>query len=226
MELNIDSSWKNVLADLFVKDAFLKLKSFLCQEKELGKIIYPSEPKIFKAFNLTPFPDVKVVILGQDPYHQRGQAMGLSFSVPDGTKIPPSLRNIYKELSRDIKFNIPSHGNLEPWSGQGVLLLNAILTVESGKAGSHRKKGWESFTDGVIQKLSAEREHLVFMLWGNYAKSKKSLIDTHRHLVLEAFHPSPLAGNRFVGCAHFSQANHFLLKNNKKTIDWSLNQET
>lgn len=187
-----------------------------------GKTIYPPGKLIFNAFNTTPFHDVKVVIIGQDPYHQPGQAMGLSFSVPDGVRIPASLRNIYKELKSDVHVEIQTHGNLTAWALQGVFMLNAMLTVEHGNAGSHRKIGWQSFTDAVIRKLSDEREGLIFMLWGNFAKSKKPLIDELKHHVLEAVHPSPLAGGAFLGCRHFSKTNDLLDKQGLTPIDWTL----
>ena len=175
---------------------------------------------IFNAFTQTPFDKVKVVILGQDPYHNEHQAMGLSFSVPKDVKAPPSLVNVYKEIKADLDLPIPTHGDLTAWAQQGVFLLNAILTVEKGQAGSHQKSGWQNFTDAVIKRLSDEREHLVFMLWGNFAKQKGALIDKNKHKVLEAAHPSPLAGNAFSGCKHFSQANDYLKQNGIAPIDW------
>jgi uracil-DNA glycosylase len=184
--------------------------------------VYPAGGLIFNAFDTTPFQDVKVVILGQDPYHNPGEAMGLSFSVPQGIKTPPSLQNIYKEINADLALSIPTHGDLTSWAEQGVFLLNAILTVEKNLPASHQKIGWQFFTDAIIKKLSTERAGIVFMLWGNFAKKKKELIDTSKHLVLEAAHPSPLAGGAFFGCKHFSQANDYLKKNGAKTIDWSI----
>lgn len=219
----IDASWLNVLRDEFQKPYFADIKQFLLQQKQQGITIYPSGQLIFNAFNLSPFDQTKVVILGQDPYHGQGQAMGLSFSVPDGVKPPPSLVNIYKELESDISgFVPPRHGNLSAWARQGVFLLNAILTVEAGKAASHQRIGWQHFTDAAIDALSQQREGLVFMLWGNFAKAKRARIDTQKHLVLEAAHPSPLAGNAFSGCRHFSQTNAYLVKQGLLPIDWTL----
>lgn len=192
------------------------------QEKKDGKTIYPPGPLIFNAFNSTPLDKVRVVILGQDPYHNPGEAMGLCFSVPKNVPIPASLKNIYKEIENDLGIAAPSHGDLSSWTRQGVLLLNAILTVERGRAGSHRNIGWQQFTDAVIQKLSAHKEGLIFLLWGNFAKSKKTLIDQIKHHVLEAVHPSPLAGNAFLGCGHFSKVNELLSKQGLQTIDWRI----
>lgn len=185
-------------------------------------MIYPPGGLIFRAFELTPVPDVKVVILGQDPYHNPGEAMGLSFSVPQGVHTPPSLRNIFREVETDLGIRLSGCPNLEGWARQGVLLLNSILTVEGGFAASHRGKGWEMFTDAVISYLSAHREGIVFLLWGNYAKAKASLIDTSRHHVLLAAHPSPLAGGAFFGCRHFSRANEILLAEGKTPINWQI----
>jgi len=222
-DVQIEKSWKEALSKEFEKPYFSAIKTFLVQEKEAGKTIFPPGSLIFNAFNSTPFDQVKIVILGQDPYHRHGQAHGLSFSVPMGQKIPASLRNIYKELTTDISgFQSPSHGNLEAWSKQGVFLLNAILTVEQAKAGSHKKIGWQQFTDAVIQNLSEKREGLIFLLWGNFAKAKKELIDTTKHHVLEAIHPSPLAGNGFLGNKHFSKSNAILKTQGKQEIDWRL----
>ncbi|MFZ1706010.1 MAG: uracil-DNA glycosylase [Saprospiraceae bacterium] len=220
--IQLESSWKSVLNDEFDKEYFQKIVYFLKQEKQKQKIIFPPGPEIFKAFELTPFDIVKVVILGQDPYHNPGEAMGLSFSVPVGVKIPPSLKNIYKEIHEDLGLVIPSHGDLTSWAKQGIFLLNAMLTVEKNQAGSHKNIGWQSFTDAVIQQLSARRQNLIFMLWGNFAKSKKALIDETKHLVLEAAHPSPLAGGAFFGSKHFSQANNYLMKSGLKPIDWTI----
>ncbi len=216
----IEESWKRELADEFAKEYFARLKEFLLEEKRRGAVIYPPGPLIFNAFNHTPFDKVKVVILGQDPYHGPGQAMGLSFSVPRGIRIPPSLRNIYKEVHRTEKIPIPTHGDLTSWAHQGVFLLNAVLTVEQGRPGSHAKAGWAEFTDAVIQKLSSDRQGLVFLLWGNFARQKRNLIDAQRHLILESVHPSPLAGNRFVGNNHFADANEYLIKNGQIPINW------
>jgi len=222
-DVQIEKSWKEALSKEFEKPYFSAIKTFLVQEKEAAKTIFPPGSLIFNAFNSTPFDQVKIVILGQDPYHRHGQAHGLSFSVPMGQKIPASLRNIYKELTTDISgFQSPSHGNLEAWSKQGVFLLNAILTVEQAKAGSHKKIGWQQFTDAVIQNLSEKREGLIFLLWGNFAKAKKELIDTTKHHVLEAIHPSPLAGNGFLGNKHFSKSNAILKTQGKQEIDWRL----
>ena len=219
----IEASWLEALKDEFQKAYFLQLKGFLQEEKKQGHIIYPPGKQIFNAFDSTPFDKVKVVIIGQDPYHGPGQAHGLCFSVQMGVTPPPSLKNIYKELHADIGMAIPSHGNLEKWSGQGVLLLNALLTVRASSPGSHRGKGWETFTDAAIRKLNEEREGLVFLLWGRYAQQKGAIIDTGRHHVLKAAHPSPFsANNGFFGCKHFSQTNDILKKQGKEVIDWSL----
>lgn len=221
-DVKIEASWKEVLKDEFSQPYFQSLATFLKQAKAEGKTIYPPGSLIFNAFNSTPFDEVKVVILGQDPYHNPGEAMGLSFSVPRGVRIPPSLKNIYKELHNDVGIAIPNHGDLTAWAKQGVFLLNAMLTVERNQPRSHHNVGWQNFTDAVIRKLSDEREHLVFMLWGGFARKKKELIDTNRHLVLESAHPSPLAGNAFFGNHHFSKANAYLQKNGKEPIDWRL----
>ena len=217
----IEVGWLNALKDEFKKDYFLKLKAFLLEEKSKFRL-FPVGKQIFEAFNLTPFDAVKVVILGQDPYHGAGQAHGLSFSVPDGIKAPPSLVNIYKELKEDVGVEIPKTGNLTPWAKQGVLLLNATLTVRESQAGSHQNKGWELFTDAVIKKLSDEKKGLVFLLWGNYAKQKGTLIDATKHHVLVAPHPSPLARGGFFGCKHFSKTNQILQKQGQKPINWQL----
>lgn len=218
----IDESWKTVLQDEFEADYFSRLKQFLMKEKE-QYTIYPPGKLIFNAFDQTPFEMVKVVILGQDPYHGKGQAHGLCFSVPQGIKPPPSLVNIFKELQDDLNIPFPKHGNLDKWAKQGVLLLNATLTVRASQAGSHQNNGWEAFTNAAIQKLSSGRENLVFLLWGNYAKAKESLIDTEKHLVLKAAHPSPFsAHNGFLGCRHFSRTNQYLTEKNKEPIDWQL----
>ena len=222
-EIKIESSWKSILKEEFEKPYFAELKAFLKNEKASGKIIYPPGPLIFNAFDTVPFDKVKVVILGQDPYHNPGEANGLSFSVPHGIKIPPSLKKIYKELETDIAgFKSPVHGCLEHWAKQGVFMLNAFLTVEASKPQSHQKFGWEKFTDAVIKTISDRREGVAFMLWGNFAKKKALLIDASKHLILEAAHPSPLAGNAFLGCNHFSKANNYLKKNLKDEINWNL----
>ena len=220
--VRIEESWKNALTEEFDQPYFETLVNFIKKEKAAGKTIFPPGSLIFNAFNTTPFQQVKVVILGQDPYHNPGEAMGLSFSVPKGVRTPPSLKNIYKELESDLGIPIASHGDLTAWAKQGVFLLNAMLTVEKKKAGSHSKAGWQNFTDAVIRKLSEERENLVFMLWGNFAKRKEVLIDADKHLILKAAHPSPLAGGAYFGSKHFSQANAYLEKHGKGAIDWSL----
>ncbi|MEO6039239.1 MAG: uracil-DNA glycosylase [Saprospiraceae bacterium] len=220
--VQIDDSWKAVLAEEFEKPYFALLKNFLVQEKQAGKTIYPPGPLIFNAFNQTPFDAVQVVLIGQDPYHNPGEAMGLSFSVPKGLRIPPSLVNIYKELHSDLGLPIPKHGDLSKWAHQGVLLLNAMLTVEAKQAGSHQKIGWQTFTDAVIRHLSEQKKGLVFLLWGKFAQGKKALIDLDKHTVLEAAHPSPLAGNAFSGNKHFSRTNEILKKEGMPPIDWAL----
>ena len=222
MEVRIEQSWKEALAPEFGKPYFEQLVRFLHSEKAAGKVIYPPGSQIFRAFDLTPVDQVKVVILGQDPYHNPGEAMGLSFSVPDGVRTPPSLKNIFKEIETDLGIRMSGRPNLEGWARQGVLLLNSILTVEAGRAASHRGIGWEPFTDAVIQYLSANREGIVFLLWGNFAKAKAALIDSSRHHVLQAAHPSPLAGGAFFGCRHFSQTNNILLSEGKTPINWQL----
>lgn len=220
---NIHESWKNALADEFQKPYFQALKSFLVAEKKGGQKVFPPGKLIFNAFDSTPFDQVKVVILGQDPYHGPGQAHGLCFSVQEGVATPPSLKNIYKELASDIGFEIPNHGHLQKWAGQGVLLLNAILTVRAHQAASHRNKGWEEFTDAAIRKLNEEREGLVFLLWGGFAKRKASMIDASKHHILKSAHPSPLSAyNGWFGCKHFSQTNEYLKSQGKSEIDWSL----
>ena len=218
--VKIEESWKKALAAEFEQPYFQAVTTFVRKEIQAGKTIYPPGPLIFNAFAQTPFDKVKVVILGQDPYHNPQQAMGLSFSVPKEVRTPPSLVNIYKEINADLGLPIPTHGDLTSWTQQGVFLLNAILTVEGGNAGSHQKSGWQTFTDAVIKRLSEEREHLVFMLWGNFAKQKAALIDKNKHKILEAAHPSPLAGNAFSGCRHFSKANDYLKQQGLTPIDW------
>lgn len=217
----IEESWKIELMNEFASEYFKNLKQFLLEEKRKYKI-YPSGENIFAAFDKTPFDKVKVVLLGQDPYHGDKQAHGLSFSVQKGIKAPPSLVNIFKEIKSDIGCEIPNHGNLEKWANQGVLLLNATLTVRANNAGSHQKKGWEQFTDAVIKKISDKKTGVIFLLWGNYAKEKESLIDLSKHIILKAAHPSPLARGAFFGCKHFSKTNEFLRKMGKTEIDWSL----
>lgn len=219
---DIDESWYRVLADQFESSYFADLKAFLVEEKR-QYLVYPPGKLIFNAFNLTPFEKVKVVILGQDPYHGPGQAHGLSFSVPDGVPFPPSLLNIFKELRDDLGIPMAKSGNLEKWAREGVLLLNASLTVRSGQAASHAHHGWETFTDAAIRALSSERENLVFILWGNYAIAKEALIDTSKHLVLKSVHPSPLSASRgFFGCHHFSKTNDYLIEHGITPIDWNL----
>jgi uracil-DNA glycosylase len=208
--------------DEFNNDYFYELKQFLLSEKQ-NFTIYPPGDAIFSAFDMTPFDKVRVVIIGQDPYHGKDQAHGLCFSVPDGIAKPPSLVNIFKELENDLGIKIPAHGNLEKWARQGVLLLNATLTVRANQAGSHQNKGWEQFTDAVIQKLSAQRSSLVFLLWGNYAMEKQNIIDPIKHYILKAAHPSPFSANRgFFGCRHFSKTNEILRQLKEPEIDWSL----
>jgi len=218
----IEDSWKKLLSEEFDAPYFEELKAFLLEEKKRYKI-YPAGNNIFEAFNLTPFSEVKVVVLGQDPYHGAGQAHGLCFSVPDGVKPPPSLVNIYKELYNDLGVPPSSSGNLSSWAKQGVLLLNATLTVRAAQAGSHQKKGWETFTDAVIKALNNKKEGLVFLLWGNYAQAKGAFIDTDKHYLLKAAHPSPFSAfNGFFGCQHFSKTNEILIKLGKPAIDWSV----
>lgn len=225
MSIDLEASWLHILKGEFEQPYMLKLKEFLKNEKAAGHVIYPKGSDIFNAFNTTPLDDIKVVILGQDPYHGANQAHGLSFSVQKGVDIPPSLRNIYKELQTDIPgFVIPKHGDLTEWAQQGVLLLNATLTVQAANAGSHQKKGWELFTDTVIKKISDEKHGVVFILWGNYAQSKSALIDATKHLVIRSTHPSPLAVSRggFFGSRPFSKTNEYLVKQGKKPIDWQI----
>jgi uracil-DNA glycosylase len=218
--VRIEPSWKKALAEQFVLPYWQKLTDFVRAEYQ-HTTVYPPPKLVFYAFDHCPFEQVKVVIIGQDPYHGAEQAHGLCFSVPDGVRIPPSLQNIYKEIHDDLGVPIPTSGNLKHWAEQGVLLLNATLTVRAGNAGSHQGKGWEEFTNAAITKLSEEREHLVFMLWGNYARAKKELIDTNKHLVLEAPHPSPFSAHSgFFGCKHFGQANAYLTKHNMTPVCW------
>ena len=220
MDVKIEESWKSQLHDEFNKPYFNQLVQFV-KEEYSSKTIYPPSKMIFNAFNYTPFNKVKVVIVGQDPYHQPNQAHGLCFSVNDGIRIPPSLVNIYKEINLDLGTPIPTSGNLERWAKQGVLLLNATLTVREGAAGSHQGKGWEQFTDSVIDLLSKNRNDLVFMLWGSYAQKKGANIDQKKHLVMKSVHPSPLSAHRgFFGNKHFSRANEYLVLNGKSPIVW------
>jgi len=221
--VRLDPSWKSRLTDVFSDPVMLRLRAFLQQERDRGQMIYPPARQIFAALDATPFDAVKVVILGQDPYHGPGQAHGLCFSVPPGVPVPPSLRNIFAEIERDVRIPRPDHGCLLPWAQRGVLLLNAVLTVRAGQAGSHQNQGWEWFTDQVIERLAREREHLVFLLWGSYAQKKGRIIDAQRHRVLRSVHPSPLSAHRgFIGCGHFSAANQYLVRQGLTPIDWSL----
>jgi uracil-DNA glycosylase len=217
----IESSWKKVLADQFSAPYFMKLRQFLVDEKKT-QVVFPPGKQIFSAFDHTPFENVKVVIIGQDPYHKAGQANGLSFSVSPGISKPPSLVNIFKELNTDLNIPIAQSGNLEPWAEQGVLLLNATLTVREGQAASHHGKGWELFTDEVIRKISAQKKGVVFLLWGRFAHTKEELIDKNRHFILKAAHPSPLARGAFFGCKHFSKTNELLIQQGLSPIDWRL----
>lgn len=229
---NFENSWKKVFEKIETSTKLIEILEFVENERSSGKKIYPARENIFKAFQLTPLEKIKIVILGQDPYHGDSQAEGLSFSVPKGKTIPPSLKNIFKELKEDLKnennllesgFQIPKSGHLGNWSTQGVFLLNSVLTVEEGKPASHAKKGWENFTDEIIKIISNKNDHVIFMLWGNYAKSKASLIDNKKHTILTAAHPSPFSAHSgFFGCGHFSKANLDLEKNNLEKIDWSL----
>jgi uracil-DNA glycosylase len=221
--LKLEASWKARLGDYFERPPMQALAEFLRHEKRLGKVIYPPGPEIFAAFEHTPFEAVRVVILGQDPYHGPGQAHGLCFSVRPDVAVPPSLINIFKEIRRDLGIAPPDHGCLTPWADRGVLLLNSVLTVERGQAGAHQGKGWEGFTDAAIAALNREREGLVFLLWGAYAQRKGQLIDPARHHVLQSVHPSPLSAHRgFLGCGHFSAANQYLQAQGLAPIDWSL----
>lgn len=221
--IKLEPSWKDRVGDYLLRPEMRALAEFLRSEKAKGKRIFPPGPQIFAALDATPFDAVKVVVLGQDPYHGPGQAHGLCFSVAPGVDVPPSLVNIFKEIERDLGIARPNHGYLMPWAEQGVLLLNAVLTVESGRAGSHQGKGWEGFTDHIVECLDREREGLVFLLWGSYAQAKGRIIDTRRHRVLKAPHPSPLSAHRgFLGCGHFSAANQYLAQRGRTPIDWSL----
>ena len=222
MDVKIEQSWKQALQSEFDKPYFAELVRFLHAEKSSGQVVYPPGRQIFRAFELTPLDKVKVVILGQDPYHGYGQAMGLSFSVPDGVPAPPSLKNIFKEIEDDLGIRMSGRPNLEDWARQGVLLLNAVLTVRAGQAASHSGIGWQEFTDAVIRCINENCEGVVFLLWGNLARAKRELIDTSRHYVLEAPHPSPLARGAFFGCRHFSRTNDILARQGKTPIDWQL----
>lgn len=222
LKKNAPKTWKGLFERLSLVVNFDKITQFIQTQKQAGKVVFPPEDKIFDAFKKCSYLDVKVLILGQDPYHQPHQAHGLSFSVPDGVKIPPSLRNIFKELSSDLGLPAPNQGNLAFWAEQGVLLLNAILTVNANEPASHKQAGWEAFTDALIHDLSTHKEHLVFILWGSYASAKADLIDSNKHLILQAVHPSPLSAHRgFFGCRHFSKTNEYLLKHHGKAINWT-----
>ncbi|MDL0115250.1 uracil-DNA glycosylase [Campylobacter felis] len=220
--IKINADWREFLKEEFTKPYFLGIKKRYIEALEQGKVIYPPAKLTFNAFNLTPLNKLKIVLLGQDPYHAPHQAMGLSFSVPRGVKIPPSLRNIFKELNTDLGVKIPQNGDLSAWARQGVLLLNAIFSVEENKPLSHSLWGWQEFSDNIIKKLSLKKEGLIFILWGKFAQSKKSLIDTRKHFILEAAHPSPLARQGFLGCRHFSKSNALLEKLGKEPIKWDL----
>ena len=222
-DLQLEKVWKNHLRTEFEEPYMKKLRKFLVSEIKKGNRIFPKASEYFHALNITPFDEVKIVILGQDPYHGLYQAHGLCFSVRPYVAIPPSLKNIFSELKRDLKIPYPNHGYLEYWALQGVLLLNSVLTVSEGRAGSHQNKGWEGFTDKILTLLNVHKENLVFILWGSYAHKKGQLIDREKHLVLTAPHPSPLSAHRgFLGCSHFSKANEYLRSKKKNTIDWSL----
>ncbi|MDR1056899.1 MAG: uracil-DNA glycosylase [Prevotellaceae bacterium] len=222
MDVRIEATWKEILKNEFDKEYFIRLSNFIKNEIREGKTIFPPGKLIFNAFEKTPFDKVKVVILGQDPYHGSGQACGLCFSVPDGIKPPPSLVNIFKEIKHDLGIDPPNHGNLEKWAKQGVFLLNAILTVRKNEAAAHSKAGWENFTNQVIQTISDKKSGVVFLLWGNFARAKKALIDTSKHYVLESAHPSPFSATYFFGCRHFSKTNELLQQQGLTAIDWSL----
>lgn len=223
LDLSLEASWERELGDEMGKDYYAAIGQFLKAEMDQGKVVYPKSTDIFNAFSLCPFPQVKVVILGQDPYHNPLQAHGLCFSVANGIAPPPSLVNIFKELKSDLGFDIPTTGNLNNWAKQGVLLLNASLTVEAHLPMSHSKIGWQIFTDAIIKKLSEQRENLVFLLWGKFAQSKAVMIDANKHLILQAAHPSPLSAyNGFWGCRHFSKTNEYLLSHHFSPIDWQL----
>ncbi len=222
MEVRIEESWKRALAGEFEKPYFAELVRYLHEEKAQGRRVYPPGREIFKAFELTPVSEVRAVILGQDPYHQQGQAEGLSFSVPEGMPAPPSLRNIFREIESDLGIRMSGYPHLEKWARQGVLLLNTVLTVRAGEPTSHSRIGWTEFTDAVIRYISDNLDGIVFLLWGSFARSKKELIDTTRHHVLEAAHPSPLARGAFFGCRHFSRTNEILISEGRAPIDWQL----
>ncbi len=221
--IKLEPSWKAQVGDWLLRPEMRQLSEFLRQRRQAGARIFPPGPQIFAAFDATPFDEVKVVVLGQDPYHGAGQAHGLCFSVQPGVPVPPSLDNIFKEIHADLGIARPDHGCLLPWARRGVLLLNAVMTVEEGRAGAHQNKGWEGYTDHVIETLASRREHLVFLLWGAYAQAKGKVIDARRHRVLRAPHPSPLSAHRgFLGCRHFSAANQYLSQRGQAPVDWSL----
>lgn len=222
MDVQIEKSWKEALGAEFEKPYFAALVQELHRQKQAGEVIFPPGGQIFKAFELCPLDKVKVVILGQDPYHGYGQAMGLSFSVPQGVEAPPSLKNIFKEIESDLGIKMSGSPDLRPWAEQGVLLLNSVLTVRAGQPASHSRIGWQTFTDAVIKTISDRCEGVVFLLWGNYARSKADLVDKSRHHVLEAPHPSPLARGAFFGCRHFSATNEILAAEGKSPVDWKL----
>jgi len=220
MNVDIEASWRTALEEEFGKPYFAELAKTV-KDAYLKRTVFPAPKNVFNAFNLCPFDKVKVVILGQDPYHGPGQAHGLAFSVPDGVKTPPSLQNIYKEIKSDLGIDVPETGNLERWAKQGVLLLNATLTVEASQPGSHQGLGWENFTDTIIKTISDQKEHVVFLLWGKYAEAKESLIDETKHLILQAPHPSPFSAHTgFFGCRHFSKTNQYLKNHSLPVIEW------
>lgn len=222
-KIRLEAGWKAALSSEFEQDYFRAIKAFILGQKALGKEVYPPGSLMFNAFELTPFDDVKVVIIGQDPYHGPGQAQGLSFSVPKGVKTPPSLQNIFKEIEQDLGLQAPHHGNLEKWARQGVLLLNAVLSVNAGEPASHKAAGWENFTNAVIHHLSQQKSHLVFLLWGKFAQDKELLIDAQKHLILKAPHPSPFSAYQgFLGCRHFSKTNEYLIRQGIAPIDWQI----
>jgi uracil-DNA glycosylase len=221
--IRLEPGWKSRIGDYLQREDMQQLRGFLRERVQKGGNVFPPMPQVFAALDATPFDKVKVVILGQDPYHGFGQAHGLCFSVQRGTAVPPSLENVFKELQRDLGIARPSHGCLTHWAEQGVLLLNAVLTVEEGRAGAHQGKGWEGFTDHIVEVLNREREHLVFLLWGSYAQAKGKMIDASKHRVLKAPHPSPLSAHRgFIGCGHFSKTNEYLVRHGMTPIDWRL----
>ncbi len=229
-KIQINEEWKEVLKDEFLKPYFQEIKINYLREREQAKKenkkIFPPASLLFNAFNLTPFSQVRVVILGQDPYHNKGEAMGLCFSVPRGINIPPSLKNIYKELERSLGIPSAKHGDLSSWAKEGVFMLNAILSVKEGSASSHKNLGWQKFTDSVMSIISEKKEGIIFVLWGNFAKEKKKYIDISKHVVLESVHPSPLAGNKFIGNNHFAIINDILSKRGQKPINWAIDSKS